>query len=521
MRSWLAGWRGWPLEFGRGRGQGREPGLLRACARPTGDRCYTMQAIGPRWVPWFVLVSALHAHVLLAAAAAGPVPGARPADPVGGVRWQQPRLMLSLWYDPVVPVADFRKRYQEIADANCTAIMGGFGCVEAPPPLPKGPACVEAQLAAAVAAGVGLVAAGRVGISGYGGSPALWGYQLKDEPNAGEFPALANLTASIAVSQPGKLRFINLLPNCDPTTCLNTSSYPAYVSQFVETVRPDVLCMDAYPNFVNAPNASGPSREAYIFALSVLRVNALKDALNFWNFFGTQHVFQDEPDPSEAQIRWQAFTSLAMGSKGLLYYCWHGGVEFPGGVLAPLSPLDDFPKGELALTDHHEHIQRINTHILAWESYLLNATSVGYWRIAAAAAPQPFGTPGNVASLPRAGTSCASGSNPSGCVTWQQAKPGFSDVRNWLNMGPPTGLPFLLGQFLLADGRTALMLQNQDDRFTAIPNVTIAPHLAEMHCCQVSPRDGRERAAIFGFPWGRIDPGSASLFVFSDTLCPV
>lgn len=63
------------------------------------------------------------------------------------------------------------------------------------------------------------------------------------------------------------------------------------------------------------------------------------------------------------------------------------------------------------------------------------------------------------------------------------------------------------------------MLQNQDDRFTAIPNVTVASHMASMQCCEVSPRDGRERLAIWGFPWGRIDPGSAALYVFSDVEC--
>jgi hypothetical protein len=444
------------------------------------------------------------------------VPWVPPAAAATASRWQQPRLLLSLWYDPVVPVADFPRRYKEIADANCTAVMGGFGCVEAPPPLPSGPACVKAQLAAAAESGLGLVAAGKVGISDYGGSTALWGFQLADEPKAPAFAELANRTAAIAVSQPGKLRFINLLPNCDPTTCLNASDYPAYVSEFVAAVKPDVLCMDSYPNFVNKPNASGPSKDAYIFALAVLRVNALANGLNFWNFFGTQHVFQDEPDPSEAQIRWQAFTSLAMGAKGLLYYCWHGGVEFPGGVLAPHSPLAAFPHGELALTDHYEHVRRINTHILAWEAYLLNATSVGVWQVAAESKSQPGG---NVASLPQVAVACAAGTNPSGCVRWKQAQPAFVDVHNWLNMGPPGGLSFLLGQFVLADGRTAVILQNQDDRFTAIPNVTIAPHMASMHCCQVSPKDGRESEAIWGFPWGRIDPGSASLFVFSHAVC--
>jgi len=86
-------------------------------------------------------------------------------------------------------------------------------------------------------------------------------------------------------------------------------------------------------------------------------------------------------------------------------------------------------------------------------------------------------------------------------------------------MGPPAGLSFLLGQFTLGNGRTAVMLQNQDDRVVATPNVTIARHLAQKHCCEVSPKDGRERMAIWGFPWGRIEPGGAALFVFSDNEC--
>ena len=61
-------------------------------------------------------------------------------------------------------------------------------------------------------------------------------------------------------------------------------------------------------------------------------------------------------------------------------------------------------------------------------------------------------------------------------------------------VAPPAGLSFLLGQFTLGDGRTAVMLQNQDDRLVATPNVTIASHLAQKHCCQVSPKDGPSSA---------------------------
>ena len=53
--------------------------------------------------------------------------------------WKQPRLLLSFWYDPGVPKEDFPRRYAEIAAANFTAVMGGFGAKTAD--------MVEAQLA--------------------------------------------------------------------------------------------------------------------------------------------------------------------------------------------------------------------------------------------------------------------------------------------------------------------------------------------------------------------------------------
>jgi hypothetical protein len=73
---------------------------------------------------------------------------------------------------------------------------------------------------------------------------------------------------------------------------LNASSYPAYVAAYVAVVQPDVLCMDQYPNFAaSAFNSTGASLDAYLFALAVMRVNALAADINFWNFFGVQHVY--------------------------------------------------------------------------------------------------------------------------------------------------------------------------------------------------------------------------------------
>ena len=76
--------------------------------------------------------------------------------------------------------------------------------------------------------------------------------------------------------------------------------------------------------------------------LAVYRNASLKHGIPFWcalseapgtggcmmltggwarrNYFNSM-VFGGKRDPTEAQIRWQVFTSLAYGAKGVLYFC--------------------------------------------------------------------------------------------------------------------------------------------------------------------------------------------------------
>ena len=86
-------------------------------------------------------------------------------------------------------------------------------------------------------------------------NPAFWGFDFYDEPNTNVFPALANLFRQVAALYPGKVRFINLLPNyADPATQLISKNYTTYVDGFVAAMAaggggPDILCMDHYPFF--------------------------------------------------------------------------------------------------------------------------------------------------------------------------------------------------------------------------------------------------------------------------------
>merc|ERR1740117_734139 len=284
-------------------------------------------------------------------------------------------------------------------------------------------------------------------------------------------------------SHKNKLRYINLLPAC-PASQMNASDYDTYVREFVEQVQPDVLSMDAYPNFAIAHNASGINLDGYRANVATMRKYSLLAGVPFWNYFEVEAVFGGEPEPTEAQIRWQMFTSLAYGAKGLLYFCYWGS------ILQTRVPVDDANASTtLELGHQYARAHRINTHILAYESHVMQATSTAVWYVPEGGPPEP--NPNNKA-----------------------VSPLVTAVSNTKGKGPP--LPFLIGQFSLDDGRTAVMVQNQSPFFDATPVITFAKPTTPRYLCEVSRTSGREeplRTGLF------VEAGSAVLIVASSRRC--
>jgi hypothetical protein len=74
---------------------------------------------------------------------------------------------------------------------------------------------------------------------------------------------------------------------------------------------PDILCMDHYPFFEYPAGSNATSSIAgYRANLQVLRTASLRAGVPFWNFFNNVG-WTTHSDPTEAQMRWQVFTSLA------------------------------------------------------------------------------------------------------------------------------------------------------------------------------------------------------------------
>jgi len=164
------------------------------------------------------------------------------------------------------------------------------------------------------------------------GHPAVFGYYLRDEPGAGAFEGLARWTAVFRRIAPATPSYINLFPNYANEAQLGTKTYEEHLERFLTVVKPPVLCYDHY-----ALMDDGSLRDGYFQNLEAVRNAAIKHAVPFWNVvLSNAHFHYAEPSP--AGLRFQAYTTLAYGGKGIAYFTYFA----PPVGNYRLAPVDQF-----------------------------------------------------------------------------------------------------------------------------------------------------------------------------------
>jgi hypothetical protein len=358
-------------------------------------------------------------HVMLMLSALGAPGEASAGGPV------QDRFVVGFWLDP--PLED--AHYRDIAEAHFNLVIGNVHAdtVER----------MEKQLALCEKHGLDvLLMAVNIGtremmpFDQLPDGPACLGYGLYDEPSADEFPMLAEKVAELRRVRPGKPAYINLFPSyASPWGQLGTETYDEYVRLFIETVKPEVLSMDHYPQF--QPDHDG--RDGYCADLAVMRKYSLGAGISFWNFFNIM-PYGSHTDPTEAQVRWQVFSSLAYGARGVLYFCYFT----PEG--------DEFPKGGAIIhrdgrkSAHYGHAQRMNLRLKHLGPVLMRLTSTGVHRVG------PEDDPAAVLA--------------------------GSPLRDISRTGENDPAPdYLVGAFTHEDGRRAVLINNYRHNLSAWPTV--------------------------------------------------
>jgi len=293
--------------------------------------------------------------------------------------------MLSFWCAPP-PTESSALRYQEVAECGFNVAM--------PPCAATDPQTNRRILDACQAAGIKAIIADRrifaaqqdsanlapyldAVIADYSKHPALAGYFLTDEPNAAAFPVLGRINQYLLSKDPGHLPYVNLNPIYSDEGDLGTKTYDEYIARFIETVQPALVSWDHYALLPNG------ERKGYFQNLEIVRRHCLKAGLPFAQII-LALAFGRYREPSDADLRWQVYTTLCYGAKGVLYFTYW----------TPHDPSRNFRPGMISeegrRNPRYDAVRRLNMRVGALGRTLAALRSVAVYHTE----PLPLGTEG-------------------------------------------------------------------------------------------------------------------------------
>jgi hypothetical protein len=185
--------------------------------------------------------------------------------------------------------------------------------------------------------------------------PALEAYYLFDEPKAVDIPKVAKLVSFIRERDPKHFSFVNLLPvsgvpgyavpiepGVDPS-----KTYMKFVKNYIETVKPDLLSYDLYAFQKNSTGEVGDIG-GYFANLSLIRDAARSARIPFINIIQACAFDNTFRVPNANEMRWQVYTTLAYGGRGISYFLYWGNNKIggvyqdgkPTPILAPIVELN-------------------------------------------------------------------------------------------------------------------------------------------------------------------------------------
>lgn len=189
-------------------------------------------------------------------------------------------------------------------------------------------------------------------VADYGSHPGLYGYYVQDEPNSQIFAPLAELTAELMRQDPAHVPLLNLFPTYASVEQLGNPTYADHLEQFCSIVKPPFLSYDHY-----ALLRDGRDRTDYFENMELVGAAALRHGIPPWYILLSISHFGYR-SPSDGEMRWQVYTALAYGMKGLLYFTYatvpewaaegHLAIVDPDGNPAPLYPIVQKLNGEIA-----------------------------------------------------------------------------------------------------------------------------------------------------------------------------
>ncbi len=168
----------------------------------------------------------------------------------------------------------------------------------------------------------------REGAARFKDHPAVWGINMGDEPSALDFPYCGKIADYVKQLCPQQFPFLNLFP-CYGTVAWNSSetarqqlgcgSYKEYIDAYCRYVDTDYICYDFYLYSQETRNV-----EQALENLQIVSDACRKTERDLWIVLQVNSN-QEDRWISENQLRFQAYSAMAYGTKTILWACYTAG----------------------------------------------------------------------------------------------------------------------------------------------------------------------------------------------------
>ena len=180
-------------------------------------------------------------------------------------------------------------------------------------------------------------------VQGVKNHPALYAYNIKDEPGTGLFPILKRIREFILERDSKHLIFTNLYPIGASNKQLGLEgspeiAYRAYLGTFLQELQPRLLSYDHY-HF----GTTGDGK-TFFLNLALVRQAALDANIPFMVIVQACSWTSSMRIPTGEELRWLTYVTLAYGAQGIAHYVY-GWPGHDGGMIYPSSVIGTEGRG--------------------------------------------------------------------------------------------------------------------------------------------------------------------------------
>lgn len=194
----------------------------------------------------------------------------------------------------------------------------------------------------------------------YAAHPAFLGYLLGTEPMPGHLARMGVVNQYLQKTAPKALAYINLLPLY---TFTPRTGYEDYVGDYISKVKPTLVSWEHLQQIRGWPPPGAPGtldEGTYWTNLEIMRQRSTEAGIPFQQTIASLKTIVGDRtlrECTEADLKWQVYTSLAFGCRGVTYFTYWDSKELAVSGAPAIMALDGKPDKK------YDYVKRLNARI--------------------------------------------------------------------------------------------------------------------------------------------------------------